>query len=380
MNIRLLTVIVCLLLTDSAQALLDFQTNKITAKWTGRFLADIAWYDENSSVSLGDGTHVRSLRLGAKGELCPICNYKAEVDFAKGDVSIRNALISLEPQEHYQLNIGHFKPPVSLEFLTSSLHITFLERALPNVFVTDRRLGVGVDYSTELKGSNFFTLSLGGFGENANENNDEGNEGYHSSIRTSLGHHNPQNCLSVIGASLSYTRTNHENTIRYRAIPESSVTDTRLVDTGLINAARDTWLTVAEMAFQLKRWSIQGEYFHNVVHRRNAPSLHFNGYYAYASYFITGDNRPFSIHYSKFSRVEPHLPWGALELALRYSYLNLNDRDIQGGHEHNVTCGVNWYLNPYLRFLANIIFADANQRGVVSKPTIFTVRAQFDFG
>jgi phosphate-selective porin OprO/OprP len=38
--------------------------------------------------------------------------------------------------------IGHFKGPFSMEELTSSRHITFMERALPNYFVAGREVGV----------------------------------------------------------------------------------------------------------------------------------------------------------------------------------------------------------------------------------------------
>ena len=235
---------------------IGFQSDKVSANLTGRFLFDAAWYDSDSSVFLGDGTQVRSLRLGAEGDLCAICEYKAEVDFARGDVSIRNALVSFHPSENLEFSIGHFKPPASLEFLTSSLHISFLERALPNAFVTERRLGVAVDYIEFLNNAHFYTLSLGGFGENANEDEQVDNEGYNVSARVTWGQNQEQRCLWLGGVSLSYTRTDSDNVLRYRARPESSVTSSRLVDTGLITSAKDAWLWIGEFAFRVGRWSL----------------------------------------------------------------------------------------------------------------------------
>ncbi len=40
---------------------------------------------------------------------------------------------------------------------------------------------------------------------------------------------------------------------------------------------------------------------------------------------------------------------GAVELAARYNYLNLNDKQIQGGVVEGLELGVNWYLNPNVK-------------------------------
>ncbi|HEB50931.1 MAG TPA: porin, partial [Desulfobulbus sp.] len=58
--------------------------------------------------------------------------------------------------------------------------------------------------------------------------------------------------------------------------------------------------------------------------------------------------------------------WGAWEIALRYSDLDLGDAAIQGGRLKDFTAGLNWYLNPNLRWMLNYVHADLSERADVN--------------
>ena len=63
-------------------------------------------------------------------------SFKAQYDFAGGDVDFKDVWIGLDGQDCLgcmfpDITVGHFKEYFSQEELTSSKYITFLERSLP---------------------------------------------------------------------------------------------------------------------------------------------------------------------------------------------------------------------------------------------------------
>ena len=54
---------------------------------------------------------------------------------------------------------------------------------------------------------------------------------------------------------------------------------------------------------------------------------------------------------------------GAIELAARYSALDLADEAISGGRLQDTTMGVNWYLNPNMRIMLNYVHSEADVKG-----------------
>ena len=89
----------------------------------------------------------------------------------------------------------------------------------------------------------------------------------------------------------------------------------------------------------------------------------------YVSYFLTGENREYDTSRGIFTGARPKKyfrfreeGWGALEIALRHSYLDLNDKNITGGKERNVTLGLNWYFTSKTRIMFNYVHARIDHR------------------
>jgi phosphate-selective porin OprO/OprP len=105
----------------------------------GRLMTDWLWSSEDTKIKqyVGeqeDGVEIRRARLYFSGLIYDNVEYKLQFDFAGGDADLKDAYLGLTDFPLGKLRMGHFKEPFSLEELTSSKYITFLERALPNIF------------------------------------------------------------------------------------------------------------------------------------------------------------------------------------------------------------------------------------------------------
>ena len=76
----------------------------------------------------------------------------------------------------------------------------------------------------------------------------------------------------------------------------------------------------------------------------------------------------------------PCMSPGAWQVGVRYSWLDLNDLSIPGGVVNDVTFGLNWYLNPNLKFQWNYDIADRDVNGPSDGLVhSFGMRTAFDF-
>ncbi|MCP1726539.1 phosphate-selective porin OprO/OprP [Natronospira proteinivora] len=339
----------------------------------GRIHLDYAFHDEDN-VEMADGHRLRRARLGVSGSIDDDWSYQSEIDFAENGVGFRDAYLRYNGLDNGAITIGNFKVPFGMDELTSSNHLAFIERSLPTSFAQSRRVGVG--YST---GGDNFGFSTMLFGQGVGTNNDRVAEGadegfgfgarfYGTPIRTG------DNVLHL-GAALTTedTASSEDETARFRARPESRVTGIRLVDTGTIENVDRINRFGLEAGYQAGPLTLQGEYLSvNADRQSGFSSYDFDGYYAQASY-VFGSQRNY--RGGAFRNPEP----GSWEMALRFSSINLDDADILGGEEDNVTLGLNYYAAPNVRFMWNYISVDSERAGVSEDPNIFLFRTQVSF-
>jgi phosphate-selective porin OprO/OprP len=162
--------------------------------------------------------------------------------------------------------------------------------------------------------------------------------------------------------------------LELRERPELRVDGTRLIDTGSIDA-KHGYTAGLEAAAVWRSLFLQSEYDDIGIERRNpanTPGLtnpNFTGWYVEGTWLLTGEQRRYN--FGNYAFDGPTIKhnfslkdggWGAWELALRYSDIDLNYHvgspgsapavdAVRGGDQQIFTAGINWYLNPVIRFM-----------------------------
>jgi phosphate-selective porin OprO/OprP len=328
--------------------------------------------------ALKTGAEFRRARMFIEGGLASQVKYKIEMDLAGGRVAFTDVFISLEQLPGVgTLRVGHQKEPFSLEELTSSRFITFMERALPNVFAPARNTGLLLQNAVA---GERVTWAIGVFREAETSGDSIGAGGWNVTARvTGLPWYREKGrYLFHVGAA--YTRKDPlEGVVRFRQRPEVHISP-YLVDTGTLKAD-GVDIVGLESAWVVGPFSLQGEYMSVGVDRPVGGSLRFQGYYVYAGVFLTGEHRAYKKASGAFDRTKPRRNFreggfGAWELVVRYSGLDLTDGDVQGGVLQDWTVGLNWYLNDHTRWMLNYVHA---RRKDVGTANYFMTRFQVDF-
>ncbi len=131
------------------------------------------------------------------------------------------------------------------------------------------------------------------------------------------------------------------------------------MDTGDIDADFAV-LVGGEGAANIGSLNLQAEYIYSHVNSTEGKGLGFNGYYAQIGWFVTGESRNYDVHDGYFGRQRPLQSLsitgggaGALELAARFSHIDLNDDPVKGGRMTILMTGFTWYLNRNVRIMVN---------------------------
>ena len=368
------------------------QTGDVELKFGGRIQLDMGFQSatrevDNAFGPFTDGVAFRRARLFAEGTLYKSIGFKAEYDFVvTGTARFQDVWMSLNDLVgDIDAKIGHFKEPVGLEELTSANYITFMERSLAATFYPVRNTGFQL---ADTFGANHVNWALGVFRDtNAFGDDSDGPDSqYNFTGRLTGAPLYREDGTQVVHLGASFTYREADGEVNYATKTENNFAP---IVAEVTVPGEEYWTGGVEAAWVWSAFSLQGEYYLSSVDVEVGETPSFMGYYVMASYFLTGESRPYRPQGGTFGRVVPKSNWGqggggAWELALRYSGLDLNDEAFAGGELNDITVGANWYLNPNARIMFNYVFSDVAD--VVEEGTdvngdiqAFLIRFQVDF-
>jgi len=371
-------------------------------------------------TNLANGVGFRRARIYTEGVLFKDYEYKFEYDFARnngGSQGITDAFVKYIHFAPFTLTVGQQNEGKSMESVMSNNYLTFVERSLPNNAFLEQganskyQLGVKGDYydkawempytinagiTTESVGapgpgnssdnSQGATNAAGGTnsnGTNINRNAFSGDTSYQLVGRATFAPvYQKDQALLHTGVWGSWRSINNnfnaDGTVRtggwaYQSQPDSSIDRTNWINTGNLTNTKvvggknvinhrvdDIAMFGAELAGTYGPVHAGAEYMQAQISGYGySGSDTLEGFYAYAGWFITGENRPYDYKKGTWDRLIPKNNflggngWGAFEVAYRYDLMDMNTKNINGGSIDAGTLAFNWYLSPRVRLMTN---------------------------
>lgn len=387
-----------------ADGWVDMSTDKWNVRLGGHVQMDyINWANSDGAIPGINYFEFRRLRLLADGTGYGVFDFRLQIDIEpeNGDgvatpvTDVKDAYFSMnELPGNHRWRIGNFFVPFSLEQVTNDTNNIFMERSIPTqgIYSADREVGTALYGISDSKN---FTWTTGIFFDRISESLKErvdGNQGTRVSGRvTWLPYYDePSNGRYLVhtGAGILYTH-NFDGLYRLRARPQIHE-GPFLIDTGNIAAISETTANV-ELATVWGPLSIQSEIFANNINLAGVGGAQTYGYYVYASYFLTGENRiyeRFGQHGAQFARNVPYSNFfwvpgchssGAWELKCRTSNLDLSQ--LGEGQYQDFTAGFNWYWTERTRVMFDWIhpFTTADTPFGATSSDLIAMRFDFNW-
>jgi len=343
-------------------------------KFGGRIQFDVMNIWQNPALSnefdAQNGAEFRRLRWYTSGTLYRNIKFKLQFDFSAGDAGVKDAYIEIiKIPVVGNFRVGHFKQPFGLEMQTSSKYIEFMERGLTNAFTPERDLGFMI-FNTQF--NKRLAWFAGYFYPAGSVGRYQGDQ-YRFTLRLAgQPIYKPEGRYTVLHLGAAYeNQFQDDQQGSFSERPEAHMAPKYVnLNMEAVNRAN---VFGAEIAFVSGRFAFQSEYMIASVMPTDTAAVQFTSYnyyavYGFFSFFLTGEHRNYNQSKACFDIVVPKKNlgkggFGAWEMALRVSHIDLNNHDLKGGAMTDFTFGLNWYLNPATRVALNYIYSDVFDTG-----------------
>ena len=380
---------------------------QVEAKVTGRVQFDARNHsngattvDDKDSASYSDGYEIRRARIGVSGTINKDIAYEV-VGNAVGSSAnfVDTAFANYGFNKAAQFRAGRFKQPFSLEELTSSNSIDFMERSYGNQVVPGKRLGMML-HGEVTKG---VTYGLSSFQDDFTSKENSANIGRNNAARLAANFAEMQGIedtvihvgyakaqmydkvanttssssggTSTTGTVLSVRSENRGISNAYRIRLDGDTVSTGYGVAGQTFTSIEKSLTGMELAVARGPFKFQAESFRNYSSSTSgtgdSANVDFAANYYEVMYNITGESWSKAYKGGAFSGITPGSVFmkdyggvvgngiGAWQVGFRTSNYAINERSVVGvasiGSKAGTTntVGLNWFLNNNARVMLN---------------------------
>ncbi len=372
---------------------------------TGRIHMDYRHYGANTVSGdenpLQNAFEVRRARLGVKGQFQKDWKYEIVGNYgmtsngmSSGSTEIDVAYIDYAANPAASVRLGKFKMPFSLEQLTSSNNIDFMERSL--VGQNDSELIPGKETGVMLFGSPVagatYAVALSTGRGNKDAVYDKPDFVARGTINAAKLFAGNDSIVTHLGLGYS---TGEIKGMK----PASARTETRTSSAFFESASALTGPVTRqrlglEAAVAYEALKVQGEYF-DFKYEGEDRTDKVKGYYAQIVYNLTGEKHNYSNSSGTFGWIKPNQPFsltkgglGAWQVGLRYSNFDAGGVAVASGKTNKADStgvGLTWFVNDYARFMLNYITTDFDGQAVgaagkqITKDRALMLRAQLSF-
>ena len=344
---------------------------KFEATIGGRIHFDTYAFDRDIASTTGT-TEFRRARLTLAGKAYG-WDYKVEQDFAAGTNldGLRDAYIATGLWGG-KATIGHFKPYRSMEELTSSNEILMMERPFASAtgLFSGRQFQQGVGY--QRSGENY-TAGFTAF--NLRGASGARNEGVGASGRVTYAPINNDNNTLHFGGWASVENQNKGSadlvaTANYagRRGPAQTI--------ATVTGASGDDITVygLEAAGSFGPLFFQGEYANATFGAPLGKDQDVTTWYLQGSWLLNGGHKAYKSATGVFASPKV-VDKGLWELTARYDYIE--NKDVADREVSSWIVGMNYYVNPSLRFMFNYTQGDNQVNG--DQTAQYALRTQFSW-
>lgn len=362
-----------------------------SAQVTGRVHMDYRSFDQEGTAADAntDKFDYRRARFGIRGNMTKDFEYMLFANFTDSASTLDEGYLTYVGFKPAQVRVGKFKMPFSLEQLTSSNNIDFMERSITGSvegeFIPAKQQGAMV-FGSPVSGFTYAAALSVGTNKTAAVDKPEFIGRLTANVAELMGN---KDLVTHVGfgysmgeiASLSATSATNEG--RGATRPFTSVA----ISSG--SGPTDRTRQNVELAVAYDAFKLQGEYFDFNYDRAVGTDLGAKGMYVQGLWNITGEKHNYSNSSGTFGWIKPNNQFstdkggtGAWQVGLRYSKIDGSDGLGATGTSKAdaMTYGLNWIANTNVRVMLNYVLTDyAVAVGGVTKEKALNLRAQVSF-